>query len=148
MQDEYFDDSRTSGRKYFTIQGPGKEDPVEFRLFIRNEQDENLNSDYSESLICNEANVKEYEPILDLPEIIENKDPYTFINIDIDYKPGVKVKDVEVKIFSTRDPERKGLTDRTDEFNVNTPDGDTVCGDMTMKFLRLVCKKILDFMTP
>ncbi len=136
MQNEYFDDSRTSGRKYFTIEGLGKEDPVEFRLFIRNEQDESLNSEYSESLICNEANVVEYEPVPDLPEIIENNDPYTFINVVIDYKPGVKVKDVEVKIFSTRDPERKGLTDRTKEFNVNSPDGDTVCGDMTMKFYK------------
>lgn len=140
-QDEYFDGGACwSGRKWFSIDGAKEGDPVEFRWFLQNNEDESMEKLYTETLIANADKVQDYKPDGD-DKSDEFGKPYTFINVVIDYKPGVKVKDVDVRIFSTKDPERKNLTDRTDEFNVQTNDAITVCGDMTIRFFKTVFEK-------
>lgn len=46
----------------------------------------------------------------------EEPAPYTAINVVINYKPGMKVSELDVRIFATTDEDRGNLTDRTDEF--------------------------------
>ncbi len=129
-----------SGQKYFRLNQLSDKDIFEIHLYIRNRLEESRSSGYSNTLACNEVPEDVVKPT-PTPADPEAGMPYTAIRFEAEFKPGGKVSDTKVRIFSTRDPERRNLTDRTNEFRVITGNATKLKNGMTIRFLHTVFQR-------
>lgn len=127
-----------SGQKHFRLDCLSDRDVLEFRVCVRNRLDGSRSSGYSNTLVWNEAGLATPTPE---PMDPEAGKPYTAIHVEVGLRPGVKVSDTKVRIFSTKDPEHRNLTDRTKEFFAVTGNATKLKNGMTIRFFHTVFQR-------